>query len=116
MDAGPIAQPDADLLRRFADGDEDAFTEIVNRYAGLVFSICNRVLGDRARAEDVAQETFFRLLSNRTSVSQSLGGWLHRAATRLAVDALRSETARRRREAVVAAEAYDLTPDASTLR
>src|SRR3954470_4703321 len=106
-----LAQADADLLRRFADGDEEAFAQIVERYAGLVFCVCNRVLGDRARAEDVAQETFFRLLKSRDSVSQSLGGWLHRAATRLAVDALRSETARRKREAVVAAEAYELSPD-----
>src|SRR4051794_8244856 len=105
------AKADADLLRRFADGDEEAFAKIVERYAGLVFCVCNRVLGDRARAEDVAQETFFRLLKSRKSVTQSLGGWLHRAATRLAVDALRSETARRKREAVVAAEAYELSPD-----
>ena len=106
-----VAQADADLLRRFAAGDEEAFTQIVERYAGLVFCVCNRVLSDRARAEDVAQETFFRLLRSRDSVSQSLGGWLHRAATRLAVDALRSETARRKREAIVAAEAYELSPD-----
>jgi RNA polymerase sigma-70 factor (ECF subfamily) len=77
----------------------------------LVFCVCNRVLGDRGRAEDVAQETFFRLLKSRSSVTQSLGGWLHRAATRLAVDALRSESARRKREAIVAAEAYELSPD-----
>src|ERR1043165_9662227 len=76
------AQADADLLRRFTAGDEEAFTQIVERYAGLVFCVCNRVLGDRARAEDVAQETFFRLLKSRSGISQSLGGWLHRAATR----------------------------------
>ena len=97
-------EPDLILLRRFADGDEEAFAEIVRRYAGLVFSVCRRVLGDRAWAEDVAQETFFRLMRSRRQVSQSLGGWLHRAATRLAVDALRSERSRRRREATVAAE------------
>jgi RNA polymerase sigma-70 factor (ECF subfamily) len=111
MTPAPAQHPDPELLRRFSDGDEEAFTQIVNQYAGLVFCVCNRVLGDRGWAEDVAQETFFRLLKNRRSISQSIGGWLHRAATRLAVDALRSETARRRREHVVAAEAYDLSPD-----
>lgn len=105
------ADPDLLLLRRFSEGDEDAFTEIVRRYAGLVFSVCHRVLRDRASAEDVAQETFFRLLQSRRRVSQSLGGWLHRSATRLAVDALRSESARRRREAAFAADAARQTPD-----
>ena len=94
-----IPETDFSLLRRFAEeGDEDAFSEIVRRYAGVVFSACHRVLRDRAWAEDVAQETFFRLVKGPDRVSHSLGGWLHRAATRLAVDTLRSERARHRRE------------------
>jgi len=95
----PIPETDFSLLRRFAEeGDEDAFSEIVHRYAGVVFSACHRVLRDKSWAEDVAQETFFRLVKCPDRVSHSLGGWLHRAATRLAVDTLRSEQARHRRE------------------
>ena len=70
----------------------------MRRYAGVVFCACHRVLRDRGWAEDVAQETFFRLVKCPDRVSHSLGGWLHRAATRLAVDTLRSEQARHRRE------------------
>jgi len=96
------------LLRRFTDkGDQEAFGEIVRRYAGMVFSVCRRILGDRARAEEVSQETFFRLMTRPQSVTQSLGGWLHRAATRLAVDERRSETSRRRREWDVAHDAQE---------
>ena len=97
-----MAPPDNDfaLLERFArDGDAEAFAEIVKRYAGVVYATSYRVLHDRGRAEDVSQEVFFRLLRRPQAVSQSLGGWLHQCATRLAVDDLRSETARRRREA-----------------
>jgi RNA polymerase sigma-70 factor (ECF subfamily) len=94
-----LPETDMSLLHRFADrGDEDAFSEIVRRYAGVVFCACHRVLRDRGWAEDVAQETFFRLVKCPDRVSHSLGGWLHRAATRLAVDTLRSEQARHRRE------------------
>src|SRR5256885_6005389 len=96
------------LLRRFTDkGDQEAFGEIVRRYAGMVFSVCRRILGDRARAEEVSQETFFRLMTHPQSVTQSLGGWLHRAATRLAVDERRSETSRRRREWDVAHDGHE---------
>lgn len=97
-----MAPPDNDfaLLQRFADdGDAEAFAEIVKRYANVVYATSFRVLHDRGRAEDVSQEVFFRLLRRPQSVSQSLGGWLHQCATRLSVDELRSETARRRREA-----------------
>lgn len=102
------AENDMVLLRRFTEkGDQRAFCEIVQRYAGMVFAVCRRILNDRARAEEVSQETFFRLMTRPESVSQSLGGWLHCAATRLAVDERRSETARRRREAEVAREALE---------
>jgi RNA polymerase sigma factor (sigma-70 family) len=56
-------------------------------------------LGDKARADDASQETFFRLSQKSESVKQSLGGWLHTTATRLAIDAVRSEASRAQREA-----------------
>jgi RNA polymerase sigma factor (sigma-70 family) len=98
----PLAPPENDfaLLDRFANhSDEEAFAEIVRRYAGVVYATSYRVVQDRGRAEDVAQEVFFKLLRKPQSVSQSLGGWLHQCATRLALDDVRSETARRKREA-----------------
>jgi RNA polymerase sigma-70 factor (ECF subfamily) len=110
----PIPETDFSLLRRFAEeGDEDAFSEIVRRYAGVVFSACHRVLRDKGWAEDVAQETFFRLVKGPDRVSHSLGGWLHRAATRLAVDTLRSERARHRREQTYESPAAENANDPS---
>jgi RNA polymerase sigma factor (sigma-70 family) len=94
------ADLDLILLNRFRDeGDQEAFAEIVRRYAAAVFSTCMRILGDKARADDVSQETFFRLSQKPEAVKQSLGGWLHTAATRLAIDAVRSEASRAQREA-----------------
>jgi RNA polymerase sigma-70 factor (ECF subfamily) len=96
----PTADLDMILLQRFRDeGDQEAFAEIVRRYAAAVFSTCVRILGDKARADDVSQETFFRLSQKPDAVKQSLGGWLHTAATRLAIDAVRSEASRAQREA-----------------
>lgn len=93
--------PEADLIlldRYRRSGDEDAFAELVQRYAPMVYAAGLRVLGDKARAEDVAQETFFQLVKKPDAASTSLGGWLHRVATQRAIDVLRSETARRLRE------------------
>src|SRR5947209_4033927 len=94
------ADPDLVLLARFEKtGDNDAFSEIVRRYAGAVYATCHRILHDPGSAEDAAQETFYRLMTRPHRVTCSLGGWLHRAATRLALDIRRSDIARRRREA-----------------
>jgi RNA polymerase sigma factor (sigma-70 family) len=113
----PIAPPENDfaLLDRFANhGDEEAFAEIVRRYAGVVYATSYRVCQERGRAEDVAQEVFFKLLRKPQSVSQSLGGWLHQCATRLALDDVRSETARRKREANRRIELPDVDTQAQT--
>ncbi len=92
-------ETDLSLLSRFArTRDASAFAEIVRRYTGVVYATCHRVVRNQALAEEVSQETFFRLMKQPESVSQSVGAWLHRAATNLAVDAVRSDSARRRRE------------------
>ena len=102
-----MARVEADLvlLERYnRRGDADAFAEIVRRYAGLVFNTCVRILQDRARAEDVSQDTFFRLMNQSDVVHRSVGAWLHRTATRRSLDVLRSESARRQREQKYAQE------------
>lgn len=90
---------DIQLLDRYTRlGDQQAFAAIVQRHADLVYAACLRVLGDGARAEEVAQETFFQLVKKAQTVNQSLAGWLHRTATHLAIDVLRSDVSRIRRE------------------
>jgi RNA polymerase sigma factor (sigma-70 family) len=104
QDAEP-REDDFALLRRYAGfGDPQAFAQIVQRYASFVYATCLRVIGDGSRAEDLSQETFFRLMRRPHEVRQNLGGWLHRTATHLALDSLRSETSRKRREIVYTRE------------
>jgi RNA polymerase sigma-70 factor (ECF subfamily) len=99
-------EDDFALLRRYASfGDPHAFAQIVQRYASFVYATCLRVIGDGSRAEDLSQETFFRLMRRPHEVRQNLGGWLHRTATHLALDSLRSETSRRKREITYTLEA-----------
>ena len=97
------SEADLALLQRYSQRrDEEAFAEIVRRYASVVYATCHRILRDSARAEEVSQEAFFRLLQKPESVTRSLGGWLHRTATQLSIDVVRSDSARRKRELKVA--------------
>src|SRR5262245_56331224 len=50
-----------ELVERCRRGDEGAFQELVNSYKDLVFALIARTTGDRSRAEDLAQEVFFRV-------------------------------------------------------
>jgi RNA polymerase sigma factor (sigma-70 family) len=100
-----MAENEIVLLRRFAEtGDAEAFSEIVHRHAGLVYGACWRVLEDQARAADAVQETFLQLLREAGSITSSVPSWLHRVATRKALQAVRRDSRRRQREAKYAAD------------
>jgi RNA polymerase sigma factor (sigma-70 family) len=92
-------------LRHFVKtSDAEAFSEIVHRHAGLVYGACLRVLSDRDKAADATQETFLELLRNAENITGSLSSWLHRVATRRAINMAVKDSSRRRREAKYAAE------------
>jgi RNA polymerase sigma factor (sigma-70 family) len=77
---------DATLLSHYArHRDAEAFAEILNRHSGLVYGTCLRVLGDRHRAEDAAQDCFLALAEHAGSIRQSLSAWLHRVALHAAL-------------------------------
>ena len=68
-------------------GDRNAFRILVDREGPSVVASCARVLGDRAEAEDVAQEAFviaYRSLGTWRA-DGAFGAWLSRIAVRLAV-------------------------------
>ncbi|NQT20541.1 MAG: sigma-70 family RNA polymerase sigma factor [Planctomycetes bacterium] len=90
---------DLSLLKQYAETrNADAFAELARRYAGMVYGSCLRVIGNTHDAEDVAQECFLELARAAGSVETSLPGWLHLAATRRSVDAVRRSAARKRHE------------------
>jgi RNA polymerase sigma-70 factor (ECF subfamily) len=52
---------DDELVARCKEGDDEAFAAIVTRYRARVFGIVLRTIGDRGRAEDLAQDVFLRI-------------------------------------------------------
>src|SRR5579862_4049800 len=68
------------LLRRLRDRDERAFRELVDQHRDRVFNITFRMLGNRAEAEDVAQEVFITVFKTIDSFREEakLSTWLYR--------------------------------------
>jgi RNA polymerase sigma-70 factor (ECF subfamily) len=82
---------DAELLKRYAAGDEGAFQELVGQYKDSVYAFLRRFLNDRDLVDDVFQETFMQLYVSRDTFDQSkpLRPWLFTIAANKAKDALR---------------------------
>jgi RNA polymerase sigma-70 factor, ECF subfamily len=78
------------LAARVAQGDIAALEILYDRHAAMVLGIVLKITGDQALAENVLQETFWRVWQ-RAGTYQSVGGaftaWLFRMARSLAMDA-----------------------------
>jgi len=97
LDAWRRSLPPAALSpvnQRAADPFERLF---VQEYAKVV-AIAYRVLADRTAAEDVAQEVFLKFHRSFSPDSERGSGWLHAAAVHSALNVLRGERRRARRE------------------
>ncbi|GIF23719.1 RNA polymerase sigma-70 factor (ECF subfamily) [Actinoplanes tereljensis] len=99
---------DGELAERLRDGDEKALREAYDQHGATVFYLAQRVLGNRADAEDVTQLTFVAAWTGRAGFDPQRGtmlGWLLGIAKRKAVDRLRSAARDRRVAETVSAQA-----------
>ncbi|MGH2592608.1 MAG: RNA polymerase sigma factor, partial [Anaerolineae bacterium] len=88
---------DEQLMRRAAAGDAGALEALYERYAPAVMGLALKLMGDRAAAEEVVQETFWRVWHNADSFRPQRGafpGWLFGIARNLSVDFFRRRKAR----------------------
>lgn len=92
----PVGPDDAQLMERFAAGDDDAFREIVERHNGPLFRFFMRRCFDRALAEDCVQEVFLRLVRHRGRwrPDAKFTTYLYRIAENYWIDKYRSRKAK----------------------
>ena len=60
----PTEGSDDDLIHRGKKGDRDAFARLVHRYQDRAYTLARRLTGERAAAEDLAQEAFLQVYRN----------------------------------------------------
>ncbi|RYD26053.1 MAG: sigma-70 family RNA polymerase sigma factor, partial [Verrucomicrobiaceae bacterium] len=95
-----MRDPDEELVRRVGAGDKRAAAELVRRHLPVVHAAALRITGSRMLAEEVGQSVFSALATRRAVLPAGLPliVWLHRTARSTALNLLRSENRRRRRE------------------
>ena len=89
--------PDEALLVAFANGESLAGRDLMQRLAPMLFGYATRVLGDRAEAEDVVQDTMMRLWKIAPEWRQGeakVSTWAYRVMANLCTDRLRRRKTR----------------------
>lgn len=90
---------DEELFERFRRGERRAFEVLLKRHRAPLFTFVLRTLGtgDRARAEDVVQDAFVRVLKGAGEWEQRarFSTWLFTIARNLCLDAMRRDRHRR---------------------
>src|SRR5262245_47628817 len=92
---------DAQLLEQFTrQGDEAAFTALVERHGPMVLGVCRRILRHAHDADDAFQATFLLLARKARSLSRPdlLARWLYGVAYRTALKARGVAVRRRQRQ------------------
>lgn len=90
-----VQAEEAQLLRRARSGDLSAFNALVDLHQRLVYNLCLRMLGNRASAEDAAQETFISAFRHIDSChGDRFRPWLLRIAANACTDEMRRRSRR----------------------
>ncbi len=90
-----VAMTDEMLLALIAEGDKQAFAQMMTRYLPAVISFSQRYFPQRSDAEDIAQETFTRLWCKAPEwrdYGLSVKAWLFKVAYNLSMDQLRKHS------------------------
>ena len=110
----PIQDPDEDLLNRLAANDEAAFRMLVERHIDRAFAIALRIVGSRADAEDVVQDSLLKVWTHRGSWQHGrakFSTWLYRVITNRCIDLRRQP---RSDDIDAVPEPVDTQPDAAS--
>src|SRR5579862_6589061 len=99
-----------DLLSRASNGDQSAWNQIVDRFAGMVWAIVRSYRLDEATSADVSQTTWLRFVEHLDRIERPewAGGWLATTARRESVRAIRKAERQ-----LPTGEDFDLIPDPS---
>ena len=75
----PMKNPDAELIKRVIDGDDTAFSTLMEKYKKSVHALAWRKIGDFHIAEEITQDTFLKAYNNLSSLKKphSFESWLY---------------------------------------
>ena len=84
---------DTQLMLKFKEGDRESFEKLMEKYQKLIINTAFRMVGDRAEAEDIAQEVFLKSYSHgsRYEPRAKVSTWLFKITRNICLNRLRGK-------------------------
>lgn len=85
---------ESELVGRLTNGDQQAMSELYDRFSGAILGVIMKIITDQATAEDVLQETMLKIWNNIGSFDTSKGRlftWMINIARNQSIDKTRSK-------------------------
>lgn len=94
--AAPDLDAEAGWIAAARAGDSQAFEVLYRRYVGRIYAVCLRLCGDRADAEEAAQDAFVKAWERLEAFrgDAAFSSWLHRIAVNCVLDRQRTRIRR----------------------
>lgn len=88
---------DAELIKKFLNGDVNAFNTLVWRWEKSVYNFILRYIGDREESQDICQKTFIRVYRklNLLRDTEKFSTWLYQIAINICRDEIKSRSRRK---------------------
>jgi RNA polymerase sigma-70 factor (ECF subfamily) len=105
---------EAELIQRVQSGDHEAFAQLYSLHKRRIYSLCLRMVGNAAEAEDMTQETFLQLHRKISTFrgDSAFSTWLHR----LAINAVLMQFRKKGLSLISMDEAMEPNPDSGSSR
>jgi RNA polymerase sigma-70 factor, ECF subfamily len=90
----PASPPNAELVTRAQKGEESAFEALFHKHKQHVYSLCLRMIGNAAEAEELTQEAFLQVFRKIHTFrgDSAFSTWLHRLSVNVVLMRLRKKT------------------------
>jgi len=104
-----VASEEGEGMEICPEANTRSFEEIFVQHYPRILKLLVGLIGDRAKAEELADDVFWKLYRRPLPLNpgNNLGGWLYRTAMRLGIDALRAAARRQRYEQAAGAMALE---------
>jgi RNA polymerase sigma factor (sigma-70 family) len=86
-------EEDLSLIRRAVEGDQDAYSRLMEKYREAIYNLIYRMIHDKSEVNDLTQETFVKAFSSLESFNHlyAFSTWLYKIASNTCIDYLRKK-------------------------